>query len=60
MIDLREQIAEVEREIKLRERLYPRWVLDGKLSQIKADSQIATLRAVLDSLRHLEDRERPF
>lgn len=45
------QIAEVEREIALRRRVYPRWIASGRMSQPAADRQIAVMGAVLESLR---------
>jgi hypothetical protein len=48
--DLREQIQEVEREIVLRRVVCPRWVEAGRLSQAKADRQIAVMEAVAASL----------
>lgn len=38
----------IEREIKQRERVYPRLVLAGKISQAFADEQLAIMRAILD------------
>lgn len=52
-IDLTVQIAEVEREIKLRRRVYPRWCQDGRLSHAAADRQIETMEAVLATLRRV-------
>lgn len=49
-----DQIRCVEREIGMRERVYPRWVENKKMSQNKADNEIATMRAVLDTLRRLK------
>lgn len=46
-----EMIAEVEREIALRRRVYPRWVADKRLTSNKADRQIAIMEAVADVLR---------
>lgn len=51
---LDEQISEVKREISLREALYPRWVNSGKLTQIKADRQIALMQAVLATLLEVQ------
>jgi len=45
-----DQIAEVKREIALRERVYPKWVEAGRLKQDKADRQLAIMRAVLATL----------
>lgn len=50
-IDLQAQIACVEREIRLRQKVYPRWVGNRRMSQEKADLEIATMKAVLDTLR---------
>ena len=48
---LGEQIACVEREIALRRRVYPRWIESGRLSQRKADIEIAAMEAVLTTVR---------
>jgi hypothetical protein len=52
--NLAEQIACLEREIVLRRRLYPSWVRAHRLSQPKADREIACMEAALASLRRLE------
>lgn len=44
------QIQCVQREIVMRERVYPKWVAAGRLRQADADREIAAMRAVLDSL----------
>jgi hypothetical protein len=54
-ITLPEQIAEIEREIELRRRVYPRWVADRKLTQGTADRQIAAMEAVLRTLQRTSD-----
>jgi hypothetical protein len=46
-----EQIACVDREIGIRERVYPRWVEKGKLTKQAADMEMERIRAVLDTLR---------
>jgi len=38
---------ELERELQMRKRVYPRWVSDGKLTQAKADAQMAILEACI-------------
>ena len=55
-----EQIAEVERELRIRERTYARWILRGKISAGNAEKQQAGMRAVLATLRRasVELRER--
>jgi len=52
-VTLRDQIACVEREITMRERVYPRWVAAGKMTPGKADAELAGMRAVLETLRGL-------
>ena len=47
---LTEQIASVRREIAMRERVYPNWVASKKMTQAKADHELAAMRAVLDTL----------
>ena len=48
--DLDAQMREVEREIRQRERVYPRWVADGRMTQAAADRQLGVMRAVLNTL----------
>lgn len=52
-VTIDDQIAEVEREIRLREVVYPRWSAGPKpkLSAAQAEKQIARMRAVLVTLR---------
>lgn len=50
-ITLDAQVKEIEREIALRRRVYPRWIEAGKLSQTAADRQIAVMEAVAATLR---------
>ena len=45
-----DMLAEVERELKMRENVYPRFVARGTLSQQKADRQIERMEAVRDLL----------
>lgn len=57
-VGLSEQIECVRREIALRERVYPRWVSAGKMTQVKANDEIAAMRAVLATLVSLLDKDR--
>lgn len=50
-----EQVAEVERELHLREELYPKWVLARKMTQSRADRQIGLMRAVLVNMKRLKE-----
>lgn len=54
-VTLEQQIAEVERELKIREVVYPRWInaAKPKLRPETADRQMARMRAVLNTLKKL-------
>ena len=50
-VTVSEMAAEVEREISLREWVYPGLVQRKKLKQAKADRQLAVMRALLEFLK---------
>ena len=50
-IPLEQQIAEVRREIALRQHVYPKFVTKGTLSQAQADKQQRAMIAVLATLQ---------
>ena len=49
-VRMSDQIACVEREITMRERVYPRWVDAGKMTQAEADRELLAMRAVLATI----------
>lgn len=49
----KQQIECVEREISMRQRVYPNWVGNRKMKQEKADYEIACMRSVLYTLQSL-------
>lgn len=51
MPTIQEQIAELEREIATRKRVFPSWVSSHKLPQEVADHRIACLEATLQILQ---------
>lgn len=55
---LDEQIKAVEREIGLRERVYPSFIERKKISREKAEHEIAAMRATLKTLQELRDGHR--
>jgi hypothetical protein len=56
-IALVELIACVEREVRMRERVYPRQVANGQMTQEKANREIALMQQVAMFLRdHDPDR----
>jgi len=52
-ITVTDQIAELERELRMRKQVYPRSIASGILSQGKADRQIAVLESAIATLRGL-------
>lgn len=54
-ITINDQIKEVKRELKMRERAYPRYIESGKLAADRADYQIKVLTKVLETLKGLTD-----
>jgi hypothetical protein len=58
-VSLREQIQEVERELALRDRVYPGQVRMGKMRQSIADYHMNRMQAVRETLLQLKtQRER--
>lgn len=42
-----QKIAELKREIKIRERVYPHWIVQGKVEANEAYDRIDILKAIL-------------
>lgn len=53
-IRLSDMLEELEREIKVRRRVYPRWVENGKLDPVTADRRILCLVAIRKRLSEQE------
>jgi hypothetical protein len=53
------QIKCVEREIAMRRRVYPKWVEAGRMSENKSIYEIATMEAVLETLKKAKAAEEP-
>lgn len=53
-ITVDDEIQELEREVALRKRVYPRWVADNRLTKGKADRQIAVMQSALERLKGLK------
>ena len=49
-IRLKDMLAEVDRELKMRQRVYPRLVDQGKLDPVTADRQLLTMAAIRERL----------
>ena len=55
IIAIDQQIAEVQREIGMRMRVYPRWIEANTMTHQKAERQIAAMLAVQTTLEQLRD-----
>jgi len=51
-----DEIACAERELRLRRRVYPRWVEQGKINQDKAEREIDLMKRILKRLAQVRDR----
>lgn len=58
MTGLAAQIACVQREIDMRLRVYPKLVERAKMTAARSRDEIATMEAVLLTLREVESKER--
>jgi len=56
-VSIEEQIASVEREIRMRESAYPRWVEQRRMTVKTAEHEIACMQAVLATLRRVASEE---
>lgn len=57
-VTAREKREAVEREVGMRRRVYPRWVELRRMTQEKADREIAIMEAIAADYRKLEEGER--
>lgn len=57
-IPIAEQIACVERELRYRERVYPRLVENGRLSINASRLELLRMESVLETLKQVEKGER--
>jgi hypothetical protein len=48
-----------KREVQMRRRVYPRWVTEGRITQMEADRQIAIMQAIEDEYAERVRREEP-
>lgn len=50
------QLEELERELKMRERTYPRWIRQGQIAKDVAEHRMTCLRLII---RDFEERHNP-
>jgi hypothetical protein len=53
-----DKLACVERELKMRKSVYPRWVASGRMKQEKADYEIAAMTEIVNDYRKICDGSR--
>lgn len=53
-VRLSDEIRCIEREIRMRERVYPGFVHRGKMRQVEADFEISCMKSVLRRLKSIE------
>jgi hypothetical protein len=51
-----DMIGCAKRELLMRKRVYPRWVADDRMTQEKADQEIAFMAAILEHLLKVAGR----
>lgn len=47
MVATKEKIKEIERELKMRKKVFPRWVLQGRIKQEAADKRIKIMEEIV-------------
>ena len=60
MINIDDQIKCVQRELGLRQRLYPRWTSEGRMTADQAAKEINAMKAVLDTLGEVARKQASF
>jgi hypothetical protein len=56
-VPLADQIKCARRELAMRERVYPKWVRDGRMTRDAADRETAAMQAIIATLQALEVNE---
>ena len=54
----KEKREAAERELKMRQRVYPRWVTDKRMAQAKADYEMAVMAEIVEDYKKLETGDR--
>ena len=60
MSSLSDQLKCVKREIEKRKNFYPRWVAEGKMTQLETKTQIETMEDVYNTLHALQEFHKSF
>jgi hypothetical protein len=57
-VPIEEQVEAARRELKYRERVYPRRVEAGQMTQRLADTQLRAMRAIIETLEEVAASQR--
>lgn len=44
---LKEEIDELKRELAMREKVYPRWIYEGKMTKVDAENKKALIQSII-------------
>jgi hypothetical protein len=58
IITVADKLACAERELKMRKRVYPRWVADRRMSEGQAAHEIAAMEAIVEDYQASAAKER--
>jgi hypothetical protein len=58
MFTAKEKCLEAMREVKMRRRVYPRWIEEGHISQDVADRRIEIMQQIAEDYEKLAEDER--
>jgi hypothetical protein len=58
MITTEDKLREVERELKMRRRLYPQWIARGQIDESDAKRRIEVMQAIADDYEKQAQKER--
>lgn len=58
-VTIQEQVACAEREVRMRARVYPRWVQQGRMSPAKMKAETAAMEAIVKTLKEIEEERFP-
>jgi hypothetical protein len=58
IITTADKLACAERELKMRKRVYPRWVEEGRMSLGKSEHEIAAMEAIAADYRAIAEKDR--
>lgn len=57
MYTLEQQLACAKRELSMREKVYPRWIGDERMTESEATHEIECMQAIVATLQRLVDAE---